>query len=285
MSTSIPEALNTLSAGLILISAFAMVATRQVQGVLRFFVAQSVLLAGSSFLLAYSRASVHLWALGAITIVAKVLAIPWVLRRLLPAEFYERREISQAVNIPTSLLLALMLTIVAEVLMGPIVAVTHDPVIRVNLPIGLAGILIGAYSLVARREAIPQLIGILAMENGAFFAGVAIAPELPLIAELAVAVDVVLIAVVVGLLTRNIRETVGTTEAAALDELKRKRLHDADRNPRASSTGGAPEFDTASPPLCFGYHDCVYVGLLCASSVCFLSSDRARAGCCPSGLV
>jgi len=220
MSTSIPEALNTLSAGLILISAFAMVATRQVQGVLRFFVAQSVLLAGSSFLLAYSRASVHLWALGAITIVAKVLAIPWVLRRLLPAEFYERREISQAVNIPTSLLLALMLTIVAEVLMGPIVAVTHDPVIRVNLPIGLAGILIGAYSLVARREAIPQLIGILAMENGAFFAGVAIAPELPLIAELAVAVDVVLIAVVVGLLTRNIRETVGTTEAAALDELK-----------------------------------------------------------------
>ena len=220
MSTSIPEALNTLSAGLILISAFGMVATRQVQGVLRFFVAQSVLLAASSFLLAYSRSSIHLWALGAITIVAKVLAIPWVLRRLLPAEFYERREIAQAVNIPTSLLLALLLTIVAEVLMGPIVAATHDPVIRVNLPIGLAGILIGAYSLVARREAIPQLIGILAMENGAFFAGVAIAPELPLIAELAVAVDVVLIAVVVGLLTRNIRETVGTTEAAALDELK-----------------------------------------------------------------
>jgi hydrogenase-4 component E len=220
MSTSIPEALNTLSAGLILISAFAMVATRQVQGVLRFFVAQSALLAASSFLLAYSRSSVHLWALGAITIVAKVLAIPWVLRRLLPAEFYERREIAQAVNIPTSLLLALLLTIVAEVLMGPIVGATHDPVIRVNLPIGLAGILIGAYSLVARREAIPQLIGILAMENGAFFAGVAIAPELPLIAELAVAVDVVLIAVVVGLLTRNIRETVGTTEAAALDELK-----------------------------------------------------------------
>ncbi|MGA7291382.1 MAG: hypothetical protein WBW53_14505 [Terriglobales bacterium] len=220
MSTSIPDALNTLSAGLILISAFAMVATRQVQGVLRFFVAQSVLLAASSFLLAYSRMSVHLWALGAITIIGKVLAIPWVLRRLLPAEFYERREIAQAVNIPTSLLLALMLTIVAEFLIGPIVATTHDPVIRVNLPIGLAGILIGAYSLVARREAIPQLIGILAMENGAFFAGIAIAPELPIIAELAVAVDVVLIAVVVGLLTRNIRETVGTTEAAALDKLK-----------------------------------------------------------------
>jgi hypothetical protein len=47
-------------------------------------------------------------------------------------------------------------------------AVTTDPFIHVNLPIGLAGVLIGAYSLIARREAIPQLVGIFAMENGAF---------------------------------------------------------------------------------------------------------------------
>jgi hydrogenase-4 component E len=220
MPTSTPEALNTLSAGLILISAFAMVATRQVQGVLRFFVIQSLLLAASSFLLGYSRNSVHLWALGTITVAAKVVAIPWVLRRLLPGEFYERREISQAINIPSSLLLALLLTVASEFLTGPLVTAASDPVIRVNLPIGLAGVLIGAYSLIARREAIPQLIGILAMENGAFFAGIAIAPELPIIAELAVAMDVILIAVVVGLLTRNIQQRLGTTEAAALSELK-----------------------------------------------------------------
>ena len=220
MPASLPDALNTLSAGLILISAFAMVATRQIQGVVRFFVVQSLLLAASSFVLGYGRGSMHLWALGAITIAAKVVAIPWVLRRLLPVEFYERREISQAVNIPSSLLLALLLTVVSEFIAGPLVAGAHDSVVRVNVPIGLAGVLIGAYSLVARREAIPQLIGILAMENGAFFAGIAIAPELPLIAELAVAVDVVLIAVIVGLLTRNIQERIGTTEAAALSELK-----------------------------------------------------------------
>lgn len=220
MPTSIPEALNALCAGLILISAFAMVATRQVQGVLRFFVIQSLLLAASSFVLGYGRNSVHLWALGAITVAAKVVAIPWILRRLLPGDFYERREISQTMNIPSSLLIALLLTIASEFITGPLVSASQDPVLRVNLPIGLAGVLIGAYSLMARREALPQLIGILAMENGAFFAGIAIAPELPIIAELAVAVDVILIAVVVGLLTRNIRQTLGTTEAAALSELK-----------------------------------------------------------------
>lgn len=220
MPTSIPEALNALCAGLILISAFAMVATRQVQGVLRFFVIQSLLLAASSFVLGYGRNSVHLWALGAITVAAKVVAIPWILRRLLPGDFYERREISQTMNIPSSLLIALLLTIASEFITGPLVSASQDPVLRVNLPIGLAGVLIGAYSLMARREALPQLIGILAMENGAFFAGIAIAPELPIIAELAVAVDVILIAVVVGLLTRNIRQTLGTTEAAALSESK-----------------------------------------------------------------
>jgi hydrogenase-4 component E len=220
MPVSVPDALNTLCAGLILIAAFAMVATRQVQGVLRFFVVQSLLLATSSFLLAYSRHSVHLWAVGGITILAKVLAIPWVLRRLLPADFYQRREISQTVNIPFSLLIALALTVFSELILAPIVFSDPDRLIGVNLPIALAGVLIGAYSLIARREAIPQLVGILAMENGAFFAGITIAPELPLIAELTVAIDVVLIAVVVGILTLNIREKLGITEPARLSELK-----------------------------------------------------------------
>jgi hydrogenase-4 membrane subunit HyfE len=217
---SLPEALNTLSAGLVLISAFAMVATRQVQGVVRYFIIQSLLLSASCFLLAYSRGSSHLWILGGLTVGAKVIVIPLILRRLLPEYFYERREIAQAVNIPASLLVSLLLAIVAEFLVGPVAAANADPVVRINLPIGLAGVLIGAYSLIARREAIPQLIGILAMENGAFLAGISIASELPLIAELGVAGGVILIVVVVGLLTRNIRQKLGTTEAADLSELK-----------------------------------------------------------------
>lgn len=217
---SAPEALNALSAGLILLSAFAMVATRQVQGVVRFFVIQSLLLAASCFLLGFAEHSVHLYTLGAITIVAKVLAIPWVLKRTLARELYVRREIEQVFNIPASLLSALLLAIASVLLLGPITAATSDLVIRINLPIGLAGVLIGGFSLVVRREAVPQLIGILAMENGAFFAGIAIAAELPLIAELMVAFNVILIVVIVGLVARNIEETIGTTEAGGLQELK-----------------------------------------------------------------
>jgi len=214
------EGLNALTAGLILLTAFAMVATRQVQGVMRFFIVQSVFLAASALLIGIGRGSIHLLALGVITILAKAIAIPWVLRRMLPGELYERREINQVINIPTSLLIALMLAIAAEFFLSPVTGTSTDPVVRTNLPIGLAGILIGAYTLIARREAIPQLIGILAMENGAFFTGIALAPDLPLIAELAIAIDVILIAVVIGVLTRNITQTMGTTDVAAMSELR-----------------------------------------------------------------
>jgi hydrogenase-4 component E len=218
--TQLIEGLNALSAGLILLTAFGMVATRQVQGVMRFFVVQSLFLSASAFLIGFSRNSIHLLALGVITIAAKVIAVPWVLKRTLPGDLYERREINQVINIPSSLLIALLLAIAAEFLVSPLLAITADPVIHVNLPIGLAGILIGAYSLIARREALPQMVGILAMENGAFFAGIAIAPDLPLIAELAIAIDVILIVVVIGVLTRNITQTIGTTEAASMSELR-----------------------------------------------------------------
>jgi hydrogenase-4 component E len=212
--------LNALTAGLVLLAAFGMVTTRQVQGVLRFLIVQSLFVAASAFLIGFNRGSIDLLALGCIMIASKVITIPWVLRRMLPGDLYERREIDQVINIPFSLLLALLLAIAAEFLVGPLVAITPDPVVHANLPIGMAGLLIGAYSLIARREAIPQLIGILAMENGAFFAGIAIAPDLPVIAELAIAIDVILIVVVVGVLTRNITETVGTTEAATMSELR-----------------------------------------------------------------
>ena len=63
-------------------------------------------------------------------------------------------------------------------------------------------------------------MGLLAMENGVFFAAVAIVPNLPVIAELAAAFDVPIITLVIGLLTRRIHERVGTTSVGLLAALK-----------------------------------------------------------------
>ncbi len=138
-------------------------------------------------------------------------------------EVYARREIVQALNIPMSLLIALALTVAAYFVAAPMLtAVGASGYAKVNLPIGLAAVLLGIYTLAVRREAVPQLIGLLAMENGAFFAGIAIVPGISLIAELAIAFDALMLAFVMGVLTRAIHEHIGTTEAGALAALRER---------------------------------------------------------------
>jgi hydrogenase-4 component E len=79
---------------------------------------------------------------------------------------------------------------------------------------------LGVFTVVVRREAVPQLLGLLAVENGVFFAGVAIVPDLPVIAELAAAVDVPVVVLVVGMLTRRIYTQLGTTSVGRLAALR-----------------------------------------------------------------
>ena len=215
------SSLNALVAGFFLLAAFGIVATRQMQASLKIFIAQSLLLAASAFILSVRYASVDLFIVGLLDLLTKPILIPWWLRRALAREVYTRREIDQSINIPMSLLIAMALIIFAySIARGLLAAAPPDPFSAVNLPVGLAGLLLGAYTVTVRREAVSQMLGILAIENGAFFAGIAIVPNLPLIAELAAAVDVLLIGIVMGLLTRAIHERVGTTEVATLVRLQ-----------------------------------------------------------------
>ena len=213
--------LNALAGGLFIIAAFGIIATRQVRACLQCFILQSIFLASSAFLLGSVPFSADLIAVGVINLFTKVWFIPWLLRRLLSKEIYTRREITQAVSIPTSLIIALILTVVAYFFSLPwLNAASAQGSVRINLPIGLAGLLLGAYTLTTRREAVPQLLGLLAMENGAFFAGIAIAPDLPLIAELSLAFDILMLTFVVGVLTHAVHERVGTTAVGNLSNLR-----------------------------------------------------------------
>ena len=90
--------------------------------------------------------------------------------------------------------------VLAYFVANPLLGAVKAPFARINLPLGMAAMFLGVFTVVVRREAVPQLLGLLAVENGVFFAGIAIVPDLPVIAELAAAVDVPVVASVVGLL-------------------------------------------------------------------------------------
>ncbi len=214
------DSLNTLVGGLFLLSAFAMVATRQTRGCLQLFIVQSLLLALSALLLGAVHQSWHLVAVGAVNLVSKPIVIPWILRRTLAAEVYTRREIDQVLNVPTSLLIALLLAVLAYFIALPVLNAVAAAFRSANVPIGFAGLLLGAYTLAVRREAVPMLIGILAMENGAFFAGIALSRDLPLIVELAIASDGLILVFVTGVLVRAIQRRIGSTRVGELATLR-----------------------------------------------------------------
>ncbi len=142
------------------------------------------------------------------------------MRRTVSAEVYRTREIERVLNIPSSLLIAAGLVLLAYAITDPILSAVEVPFGRINLPLGLAAIFLGAFTIAVRREAVPQLLGLLAVENGVFFAGVAIVPNLPVIAELAAAVDVPVFTLVIGLLTRRIHLRLGTTAVGTLAALR-----------------------------------------------------------------
>lgn len=212
--------LNALAGGFFLLTAFGMVAMRQARGCLNLFIVQSVFLAFSALLLGLRYHSEHLYGVAIVAIISKPIIVPWLLRRTSPAEIYTRREIDQALNIPTALLIALALAVLAYFLAIPLLHAVAPEFRGPNVPIGIAGLLLGAYTLTVRREAVPLLMGLLAMENGAFFAGIAIARNLPLLVELAIATDGLIIVFIVGVLTRAVQMQVGTTAVGELASLK-----------------------------------------------------------------
>ncbi len=221
-SSSFPiiSALDALTGALFLLTALGVVATRQVLASLQLFIAQSLLLTVSAVLLGIATGSIHLLAVAAITIGTKTLMIPWLLRRTVSAEVYRTREIERVLNVPISLLIASVIIVLAYFVASPLLSAVEVPFARINLPLGLAAMFLGAFTIVVRREAVPQLLGLLAVENGVFFAGIAIVPTLSVIAELAAAVDVPVLALVVGLLVRRIHRRLGTTAVGRLAALR-----------------------------------------------------------------
>ena len=212
-SFPIISALDALTGALFLLTALGVVATRQVLASLQLFIAQSLLLTLSAILLGIATGSVHLLAVAAITIGTKTLLIPWLLRRTVSAEVYRTREIERVLNMPISLLLAAIIIVLAYFIANPFLARSKSHSRGSISHSDSRAMFLGAFTIVVRREAVPQLLGLLAVENGVFFAGIAIVPNLPVIAELAAAVDVPVITLVVGLLVRRIHRRLGQPQS------------------------------------------------------------------------
>ena len=93
------------------------------------------------------------------------------------------------INIPTTMLIGILLVILAFHLALPVSQLSSS-IARGTLGIALACMLLSFMMMITRSKAVPQVIGFLSMENGLFFAATAATYGMPMVVELGIALDV-----------------------------------------------------------------------------------------------
>ncbi|MER7668201.1 hypothetical protein ABTY61_07010 [Kitasatospora sp. NPDC096128] len=208
-----------LACGAFLLAAVLVLWRRELASFIRVFTAQGLALAAIAALLG---AREHRWdLLGVAVLIALLRAalLPYLMRRALTAGG-ETHETEPLVNVTASLLTAAVLTLLAYAATRPLTDLAPSSATRA-LPIGLAVVLIGFFTLATRRRALSQVVGFLLVDNGITAVAFLAASGVPLIVELGVSFDVLFAVLVLQVLTTRMRAAFGGTD---LDDLRE--LHD-----------------------------------------------------------
>ncbi|HEX8980720.1 MAG TPA: formate hydrogenlyase [Parasulfuritortus sp.] len=213
------QIVNLLAAILLLIS-FAMLSQRRVVGLVTLFAWQGAALATSTGIIAWSTGQYHLFYSAALTLILKVIAMPWFFYRLV-RKLDINREVEPLLNNTLTMLIGIGLVIFAFNLALPIAQMAGTAT-RSTLGVAMACVLLAFLMMITRTKALPQVIGFLAMENGLFFAATSATYGMPLVVELGVALDVLVGVFVLGIFFFQIRETFDSMDLKHMEKLKER---------------------------------------------------------------
>ena len=217
MSQYYGQLLNLLAAALLLLS-FAMLGQRRILSLINLFMAQGAVLCVSTALVALTTGQPHLYWSALITLVLKVLLLPWILHRLI-RRLNVKWDVETLINIPTTMLIGIVLVIFSFNLALPISELAGT-VTRSLLGIAMACVLLAFLMMITRSKAVPQVIGFLSMENGLFFAATSATYGMPMVVELGIALDVLVGMVILGVFFFQIREKFDSLDIRHLEQLK-----------------------------------------------------------------
>ena len=203
---------------LLLFTMILIIAAGQLRRAIWAVAAQSGLIGIAAGILGFATGNVELWALAVITIAVKALALPWlrlgVMRRL-----GTRREIEPVIPIMYTLALAAAMVVLAFHLSSAL-GVVRQAITGDALPVGVSLTLLGVLVMASRRKALTQMVGLFACENGIFFTAIAVSAGMPLIIEIGVLLDLVLVALVMGILVLRVPTRIAVVDIADLDQLR-----------------------------------------------------------------
>ena len=213
----VPQLIN-LFATLILLLSFAMISQRRIVSLINLFMLQGAALVAASFLLGYVTHQPDLYVSGLLTLVLKVVFIPWMLHRMIN-KLNVRWDVETLLNIPTTMLVGIALVIFAFSLALPVSRLS-DSIAGGSLGIALACVFLSFMMMITRSKAVPQVIGFLSMENVLIFAATTVTNGMPMIVEFGIALDVLVGVLILGVFMFQIREKFDNLDIHNLEVLK-----------------------------------------------------------------
>lgn len=178
---------------------------------------QSAIIAVACFItgITYSE-GIHIYVPGILTVIVKVVIIPYALLRLVGKLTNERENVSDInVNYSTAacaFFLVMSYIIVDKMLPG----VAGRDIVASSIVMIMTGLTL----IVMRSRAVMQIVGLITMENGIYLLGMAMTEGLPLVIEMGVFLDVLIAVMVLVILTSRLRLSFMTTDTNVLKKLK-----------------------------------------------------------------
>lgn len=203
-----------------LLLAFVMLGSRWLNNYLYAFAAESWVIAALSGAVGFFSGYHELYFIAILTALFRGLVLPYLLWRIIQ-RMNVAREIHEILQ-PSSALVAGALCVVFALAVGYRVGQSLGiaaTVALLALTVMLSMKLIGFLMLAVRHEAISQILGLLLLENGIFLGAQILVPGMPLLIEIVILFDLLIVVVCFGVLVQYLLAHAGTTSSLELKRL------------------------------------------------------------------
>jgi hydrogenase-4 component E len=212
--------LFSLMAIVSLLLAFVMLGSRWLNNYLYAFAAESWVIAGLSASVGYYGGYPELYLIAILTALFRGLLLPYLLWRII-RRLDVSRELHEIMRPSSALVvgaLAVVFSLVVAYRIGGDLGLSGTVVV-LALTVMLSMKLIGFLMLTVRHEAISHILGLLVLENGIFLGAQILVPGMPLLIELVILFDLLIVVACFGVLVRYLLSQVGSTSSLELKRL------------------------------------------------------------------
>ncbi|MBX5453310.1 MAG: hydrogenase [Acidobacteriia bacterium] len=214
------SSLFSLLAIVSLFLSFVMLGSRWLKNYLYAFAAESWTIAALSAAVGYYGSYPELYLIAILTVLFRGVLLPYLIWRII-RRLEVDREIHEILQPSSGLVIGALFVMFALAVSYRVAAEFHLEltVAVLALTVMLSMKLIGFLMLAVRHEAISQVLGLLVLENGIFLGSQILVPGMPLLIELVILFDLLIIVACFGVLVGYLLTHVGTTSTLDLKRL------------------------------------------------------------------